>query len=109
MSKIAAVKTYPIIAKLKNVQRTAQESRGDVELLLVEVVTEDGLTGYGQITSTPMPEIKKWVDRFGEEVRGMDALARVGVWERTRVGRWMRVMTFAIRNVSPQRLLLFKT
>ena len=82
MSKIAAVKTYPIIAKLKNVQRTAQESRGDVELLLVEVVTEDGLTGYGQITSTPMPEIKKWVDRFGEEVRGMDALARVGVWEK---------------------------
>ena len=82
MSKIAAVKSYPIIAKLKSVQWTAQESRADVELLLVEVVTDDGLTGYGQVTSTPMLEIKKWVERFGEEVRGMDALARAAVWEK---------------------------
>ena len=81
MSKIAAVKAYPIIAKLKNVQRTAQESRADVELLLVEVITDDGVKGYGQVTSTPMPEIKKWVERFGEEVKGMDALARVAVWD----------------------------
>ena len=80
--KIAAVKTYPIIAKLKSVQRTAQEAREDVELLLVEIITDDGIKGYGQITSTPMPEIKKWVERLGEEVRGMDALAHVAVWEK---------------------------
>jgi L-alanine-DL-glutamate epimerase-like enolase superfamily enzyme len=82
VSKIAAVKAYPIIAKLKSVQWTAQESRADVELLLVEVITDDGIKGYGQITSTPMAEIKRWVERFGEEVRGMDALARVAVWEK---------------------------
>ena len=56
LSKIAAVKAYPIVAKLKNVQRTAQESRADVELLLVEVITDDGVKGYGQVTSTPMPD-----------------------------------------------------
>ena len=81
MSKIAAVKTYPITAKLKAVQRTAQETKAEVELLLVEVITDDGIKGYGQVTSTPMPDIKKWVERFGEEVRGKDALARVAVWE----------------------------
>ena len=81
LSKIAAVKAYPIVAKLKNVQWTAQESRAEVELLLVEVITDDGIKGYGQITSTPMPDIKKWVERFGEEVIGMDALARVAVWD----------------------------
>ena len=59
MSKIAAVKTYPIIAKLKSVLWTAQESRDDAELLLVEVVTDDGIKGYGQVSSTPMKEIAR--------------------------------------------------
>ena len=81
MSKIAAVKAYPIVAKLKTLQRTAQESRAEVELLLVEVITDDGVKGYGQVTSTPMADIKKWVERFGEEVKGKDALARVAIWD----------------------------
>src|SRR5438094_2732137 len=29
-----------------------------------------------------MPQICEWVDRFGELVRGMDALANVAVWEK---------------------------
>ncbi len=82
MSKIAAVKTYPIIASLKHVQWTAQESRADAELLLVEVTTDDGIKGYGQVTSTPMKDIANWVERFGEEVRGMDALAHIAVWDK---------------------------
>ncbi len=82
MSKIAAVKAYPIVAALKRVQRTAQESRENVELLLVEIVTDDGIKGYGQISSTPMQDIIKWVDLLGKEVIGMDALARVAVWEK---------------------------
>ena len=81
MSKIAAVKACPIVAKLKTLQRTAQESRAEVELLLVEVITDDGVKGYGQVTSTPMADIKKWVERFGEEVKGKDALARVAIWD----------------------------
>jgi D-galactarolactone cycloisomerase len=82
VSKIAAINTYLIVAKLKSVQYTAQESRSEAELLLVEVITDDGVKGYGQVTSTPLPEIKKWVARFADEVRGMDALARVAVWEK---------------------------
>ena len=82
MSKIASIKTYPITARLMREQRTAHESRANVELLLVEVITDDGIKGYGQVTSTPMQEIADWVARFGEEVRGMDALAHVAVWEK---------------------------
>jgi hypothetical protein len=39
MSKIAAINTYPITAPLKRKHHTAHESRNDVTLLLVEVVT----------------------------------------------------------------------
>ena len=82
MSKIASIKTYPIVAKLKEVQWTAQESRADAELLLVEVVTDDGLKGYGQVSSLPMKDIAQWIARFADEIHGMDALARVAVWEK---------------------------
>ena len=58
MSKIAVINTYLIVAKLKSVQYTAQESRAEAELLLVEVITDDGVKGYGQITSTPLPDLE---------------------------------------------------
>lgn len=82
MSKIAVINTYLIVAKLKSVQWTAHESRAEAELLLVEVITDDGVKGYGQVTSTPLTEIRQWVACLGTEVAGMDALARTAVWEK---------------------------
>ncbi len=81
MSKIAAINTYPIVCTMKRPMWTAQETRTEAELLLVEVITDDGIKGYGQVTSTPMAEIRKWVHSLGAEVIGGDALARVAVWE----------------------------
>jgi D-galactarolactone cycloisomerase len=82
LSKIASVKAHPLATQLKQKQWTAHEARSDVTLILVEVRTDDGLAGYGQISSTPMKEICPWVDRFGAIVRGMDALAYSAVWDR---------------------------
>lgn len=82
MSKIASVKAHPLVAQLKQKQWTAHEARSDVTVILVEVRTDDGLAGYGQISSTPMKDICPWVERFGEIVRGMDALAYCAVWDR---------------------------
>ena len=82
MSKISEVKTHPLKAALKRKQFTAQEARSDVELILVEVRTDDGLAGYGEITTTPMKDVCAWVARFGEIVRGMDALAVAAVWDK---------------------------
>ncbi len=81
MQKITAIHTHPIRAPLKHRQHTAQESRADVTLLLVEVVTSDGIKGYGQISSTPMKEIAAWVDKLAPTAIGMDALAHNAVWE----------------------------
>lgn len=82
MSKIAAVIVHPIVASLKRSQRTAYEPRKDVTLILVEVRTDDGISGYGQISSTPIKDICAWIEKFSEAVIGMDALAIVTVWER---------------------------
>lgn len=82
MSKIAAVNTYPIVVPLRRKHHTAQESRDDVGLLLVEVVTDDGIKGYGQVSSTPMKEIAGWIAKFTDVVKGMDALAYTAVWEK---------------------------
>jgi L-alanine-DL-glutamate epimerase-like enolase superfamily enzyme len=81
LSVIAAVNTHPIVVPLKRGHRTAHEPRADVSLLLVEVRTDDGITGYGQVTSTPMKEIAEWVARLAETAIGMDARAPVAVWE----------------------------
>ncbi len=82
MGRIASVNTHPIAVPLGRKHRTAHEAREDVSLLLVEVRTDDGLAGYGQVSSTPMKDISAWVARFGEIVTGMDALAHVAVWEK---------------------------
>src|SRR5262249_50251048 len=81
MSEIATVKAHAIAVPLVRKHRTAQEPREDVTLVLVEVRTDDGLVGLGQISSTPMKEICTWVDRFAEHVVGLDALATTQVWE----------------------------
>jgi L-alanine-DL-glutamate epimerase-like enolase superfamily enzyme len=82
VSKIASVNIHPVVAPLKRRHWTAHEARSDVGLILVEVVTDDGLKGYGQISSTPMKDICGWLAKLGEVVTGMDALARVAVWDR---------------------------
>ena len=82
MSKIAAVNTYPIAVPLKRSYQTAHEARGDVTLLLVEVVTDDGIKGYGQVSSTPMKDIAEWTAKLAPTALGMNALARTEVWEK---------------------------
>jgi L-alanine-DL-glutamate epimerase-like enolase superfamily enzyme len=82
LSKIESVKAHPIVVPLKRKHHTAHEARTDVSLVLVEVRTDDGIAGYGQISSTPLKDICEWVARFEEIVTGMDALAYVAVWEK---------------------------
>ena len=82
MSRIAAVKVYPIVVPLRRAHRTAHETRADASMALVEVRTDDGIAGYGQVSSTPLKDVCEWVTRFAEVVTGMDALAYVAVWDR---------------------------
>src|SRR6266850_2366068 len=82
VTRIASVKPHPISVPLNDPVWTAHEELTSSSVIVVEVRTDDGLTGYGQIHGSPMKAICAWVERFGEIVRGMDALAHVAVWDR---------------------------
>jgi len=83
MPKIAAIKAHPISIALKEKYWTAHDVASAAgQLVLVEVTTDDGLTGYGQIHGSPLKRICEWVERLGGIVKNMDALAHVAVWEK---------------------------
>ncbi len=82
MTRIAEVKTYPVSVPRPAPVWTAHEEIKAWSVILVEVKTDDGLVGYGEIHGSPMPRICEWVARFGEVVQGMDALAHQAVWDR---------------------------
>ena len=80
--KITEVKTHPVSVPLKHTLWTAHEAPKSSSVVLVEVRTDDGLVGYGQIHGAPQKAICDWVERLAAVVRGMDAAANVAVWER---------------------------
>ena len=82
MTRIVDVKTHPVSVPRPAPVWTAHEELTAWSVILVEVKTDDGLTGYGEIHGSPMPRICDWVTRFAEIVRGMDALAHEAVWDR---------------------------
>jgi L-alanine-DL-glutamate epimerase-like enolase superfamily enzyme len=82
MSKISEVKIHPISVPLKHTLWTAHEELKDSSVILVEVRTEDGIAGCGQIHGSPQKAICEWVARFGEVIRGMEATASGAVWEK---------------------------
>lgn len=82
MTRIASVTAHPVSVPLKQVLWTAHEELKASSVILVEVRTDDGLAGYGQIHGAPMKTICGWLEKFGEIIRGMDALAHVAVWDK---------------------------
>ena len=86
MTRIAAVETHMISVPRPQPVWTAHEESKAWNVILTEVRTDGGLIGYGEIHGAPMPRICEWVNRFGEIVRGMDALAR----ECSRMGKAVR-------------------
>ena len=82
MTKIASVATYPVSVPRPVPVWTAHERSTAWNAILTQVTTDDGLTGIGIIHAGPAPRVCEYVAKFGEFVRGMDALANVAVWER---------------------------
>ena len=82
MTRIASVSTHMISVPRPQPVWTAHEQIKAWNVILTELRTDDGLVGYGEIHGASMPRICEWVGRFGEIVRGMDALAHIAVWEK---------------------------
>ena len=82
MTSIASVATHMLSIPRPQPVWTAHEESKAWNVILTEVRTDNGLVGYGEIHAAPMPRICEWVSRFGEIIRGMDALAHAAVWEK---------------------------
>src|ERR1043166_1854508 len=82
MTRIVEVKTHPVSLPRPEPVWTAHEELKAWSVILTEIRTDDGLVGYGLIHGSPVPRICEWVERFGEIIHGMDALAHEAVWNK---------------------------
>ena len=69
MTTITEVKAYPIVVPLRQALWTAHEPLKDASVVLVEVKTSGGLSGFGQVSSGPIKDVCTWVERLGSVVR----------------------------------------
>jgi len=79
---ITEVIPHPLSVPLKQPSWTAHEINTTATLVLVEVRTDNGLIGYGEVQGGPQKDITNWIVQFGDLIRGMNALGHVDIWER---------------------------
>jgi L-alanine-DL-glutamate epimerase-like enolase superfamily enzyme len=80
--KITAITTHPVSIALSEPVWTAHEANSHSAVILVEVQTDEGVSGVGQIHASPMAEVCKWVERLGEVALGMDPREQSAVWDK---------------------------
>jgi D-galactarolactone cycloisomerase len=80
--KITEILTHPLSMKFKQPSWTAHEYSDKAELILFEVRTDEGVTGYGEVQGGPQKVICDHTATFAEVVRGMDAHAHAAVWDK---------------------------
>lgn len=80
--KITEVRAYALSIPLEQALWTAQEALKDSALVLVEVHTDAGLKGYGEIKGSPLKAIAEWVERLGALLIGADPLAHEIIWNK---------------------------
>jgi len=71
--EITAVTPYPLSTPIEVPCWTAQERFDTAKLVLVEVETDGGPTGYGEIRGSPQGPIVDYVETFAEVAIGRDA------------------------------------
>ena len=80
--KITAVRAHALSIPLESGLWTAQEALKNSSLILVEVETDQGLKGYGEIKGSPLKSIAEWVTRLGQVIEGADPLGHEIIWNR---------------------------
>jgi L-alanine-DL-glutamate epimerase-like enolase superfamily enzyme len=78
--KITEIITHPMSAALEQPRWTAHECMDRAQLILVEVRTDDGIVGFGEIAGGPQTVICDMVKTFSHVVQGMDPLGHTEIW-----------------------------
>jgi len=80
--KITDIVVHPMAMPAERVRWTAQEIMRQVELTLVEVRTDAGIVGLGEISSGPQSVVCKLLEEAAPLIKGMNALAIEAVWNK---------------------------
>ncbi len=54
--KIKTVNTHPLTVPIGDQQRTSQGSFGEISILVIEITTDDGITGFGECLARSAPK-----------------------------------------------------
>ncbi len=109
--KITEIIAHPLSIALPRPRWTAHERMGNAQMVLVEVRTDAGLVGIGEIAGGPQRVICDLVTTFSDVVKGMDPLGHTGIWERLfsltsprpgGIGGWDGMPAPLPRNQRPQ-------
>lgn len=82
--KITAVKTYPLTVAIGDHQRTSQGSFGTVSILVVEVETDEGISGFGEALARYAPQAYAALvqDQIAPRIIGADPFAVEALWQK---------------------------
>jgi D-galactarolactone cycloisomerase len=109
--KITEILAHPLSVALPRPRWTAHERMDKAQMVLVEVRTDAGLVGIGEISGGPQSVICDLVTKFSDVVKGMDPLGHTGIWEKLfsltsprpgGIGGWDGMPAPLPRNQRPQ-------
>lgn len=80
--KIETTEAHLISVPLKVKTWTAQESFSEMSCLLIEINTDSGLQGVGQVTGPNLSKVLDYVQEFGAIIKGMDARSSTMIWDK---------------------------
>ena len=80
--KITGIVAHPLTAKYAKGSWTAHEYFGAAQLVLIEVRTDAGLVGYGEVVGGPQKLICDLIATFAPVIEGMDPLGHIEIWNK---------------------------
>ncbi len=80
--RIADLSVHPLSIPFERVVWTAHEPFRRAELVLVEIRTDDGITGVGEISTGPQASVCALLDQLRPILIGMDPLAIDAIWRK---------------------------
>src|ERR1700722_8621467 len=109
--KITQIVAHSLSVKYAQPRWTAHEVMDGAQMVLVEVRTDEGLVGIGEIAGGPQSVICDLVTMFSDVVKGMDPLGHTGIWTKLfsltsprpgGIGGWDGMPAPLPRNQRPQ-------
>ena len=80
--KITEVIAHPLAMAYERVKWTAHEAFARAEVTLVEIRTDDGIVGAGEIVIGPQPMTVKMIEMLAPVIKGMDPTRIDDIWKK---------------------------